>query len=47
MTFTAYIFPKLRSAKDMVRLVSKRPRLGTPFDSKHANRSQTLPESAR
>ena len=28
-----YVFPKLQTAKNVVRQISKKPRFGTPFDS--------------
>ena len=35
MTFIANVFPKLRTAKDVVRLMSKKPRFTTLFDDQH------------
>ena len=47
MTLKVYIFPKLRSAKDVLRQVFKKPRFRKPFDSQDAKGSQTLLESPR
>ena len=38
---------KLQTAKNVVRQMSKTPCLRAPFDSEHAQGSQTLPESVR
>ena len=46
MTPIAYIFLKLKTAKEMVRKMSKKPRFKTPFDSQHPKGSQTLLRSA-
>ena len=46
MTFMAYVFLKLQTAKDFVRPMSKNYSLRTPFDSKHVKESQTLVRSA-
>ena len=46
MTLMAYIYPILRTANDVVRKMSKRPPFRTPFNSQHAQGSQTLPKSA-
>ena len=35
MTFIANVFPKLRTAKDVVRLMSKKPHVTTLFDDQH------------
>ena len=45
MTLIAYVFPKLRIAKDMVREMSKKSRFKRPFDKQHGKRSQTLLKS--
>ena len=42
MTRIAYVFPKLQTAKDVVRLISKRRRTRTPFHIQHVKGSQTL-----
>ena len=47
MTLIVYVFPKLRTEKDVVRKMSKNPRSRAPFDSQHAKVCQTLLESAR
>ena len=47
MTLIAYVFPKLRTANNMVRKMSKNSRFRTPFDKQHGKRSQTLLKSAR
>ena len=46
MTPIAYIFLKLKTAKEMVRKMSKKPRFKTPFDSQHPKGYQTLLRSA-
>ena len=38
----AYTFLKLRTAKDAVRKMSKKPGFRTSFDSQHAKEYQTL-----
>ena len=43
MTRIAYVFPKLQTAKDVVRLIFKR----TPFHIQHVKGSQTLVKYAR
>ena len=45
MTLIAYVFPKLRTAKDVVRRMSKKHRFGISFDSQHVKGSQTLLKS--
>ena len=47
MTLIAYVFPKLQTAKNFLRSMSKKQRLRTPFESQHAKVFQTLLESAR
>ena len=42
MTFIADLFPKLRTAKNVVRYFSKKSRFKGPFDSQHGKRVQTL-----
>ena len=42
MTFIAHLFPKLRTAKNVVRYLSKKPRFKGPFDRQHGKRVQTL-----
>ena len=42
MTFIADLFPKLRTAKNVVRYLSKKPRFQGPFDRQHGKRVQTL-----
>ena len=42
MTFIADLFPKLRTAKNVVRYLSKKPRFKGPFDRQHGKRVQTL-----
>ena len=41
MILIAYVFPKLRTAKEVVRQMSKKPHFTTPFDSQHANGFET------
>ena len=45
ITLVSYVFPKLRTAKDDVRKVSKKPCFRAPFNSQHAKGSQTLMKS--
>ena len=47
MTLIAYVFPKLQTAKDVVREVSKKSCFRRPFNKLHGKRSQTLLKSAR
>ena len=47
MTLTAYVFPKLLAAKNVVRQMSKKPCLRTLLDSQHAKEAQTLTKSAQ
>ena len=42
MTFIADLFPKLRTAKNVVRYLSKKSRVKGPFDWQHGKRVQTL-----
>ena len=42
MTFIAYLFPKLRTPKNVVRYMSKKSRFKGPFDRQHSKRAQTL-----
>ena len=46
MTLIAYVFPKLQTAKDMVRQMSKKPPFRTLFDSQHVKEAQTFMRSA-
>ena len=46
MTLTAYVFPKLQTAKEVVRNMSKMTHFETPFDTRHAKGSQTQLKSA-
>ena len=39
MTLIAYVFPNLETAKEVVNLMSKKPRFRTPFDSQQAEGS--------
>ena len=47
MSLMADIFRKLQSAKNVVRKMSKKPRLRTPFDNQHAKGSRKLTKSAQ
>ena len=42
MNFIADLFRKLRTAKNVVRYLSKKPRFKGPFDRQHGKRVQTL-----
>ena len=42
MTYIADSFPKLRTPKNVVRYLSKKPRFKGPFDRQHGKRVQTL-----
>ena len=42
MTFIADLFPKLRTAKNVVRYLSKKSRFKGTFDRQHGKRVQTL-----
>ena len=41
----ANVFPKLQTFKDLVRPLSKKRRLRTPFENQHPKGSQTLVRS--
>ena len=45
MTLTLYVFPKLATAKDVVREVSKNACFRRPFDKQYVKWSQRLPKS--
>ena len=47
MTLIAYAFPKLQTAKNVVRQMSKGSRFGRPFIKRHGKWSKTLLKSAR
>ena len=47
MTLITYVFQKIRTAKDAVRQMSKKPRFRTLSDSQHVKWSQTLVISVR
>ena len=42
MTLLAYLFPKLRTPKNVVRYMSKKSRFKVLFDRQHGKRVQTL-----
>ena len=42
MMLIAYLFPKLRTAKNVLRYMSKKSRFKGPFDRQHGKRVQTL-----
>ena len=42
MTLLAYLFPKLRTPKNVVRYMSKKSRFKVPFDKQHSKRVQKL-----
>ena len=42
MALIAYLFPKLRTPKNVVRYVSKKSRFKGLFESQHGKRVQTL-----
>ena len=42
MTLVAYLFPKLRTPKNVVRYMSKKSRFKVPFDRQHGKRVQKL-----
>ena len=46
MTLIAYVLPKLRTANYVVRQMSKKTRIRTPFDIEHAKGFQTQLNSA-
>ena len=45
ITLTAYVSPKLLTAKDMVIPMWKKPRFGIPFNIEHVKGSETLMKS--
>ena len=45
MTFIADLFPKLRTAKNVVRYLSKKTCFKGPFDRQHRKRVQSLLQS--
>ena len=47
MIVIANVFPKLEILKILVRQLSKKRRLRTPFDSQHVKMSQILAKSPR
>ena len=47
MTLRADLFPKLRTAQNVVRYMSKKSCLKGPFDRQHGKRAQTLLQSAQ
>ena len=47
MTHIAYVFPKLKTAKGVVRQISKKFPFIRPYDKQHGKRSKTLLKSAR
>ena len=47
MSLIAFVFPRLRTAKDVVRKMVKKPRFRTPFDSQHTKGCQNLLKSGR
>ena len=47
ITLIADVFPKLQTAKELVKPTSKKCHFRTPFHSQHVKASQTLLESAR
>ena len=42
MTLIAYVFPKLPTTKDVLRLMSKCSRLKGPLDRRHGKQAETL-----
>ena len=42
MTLIADLFPKLRTAKNVIRYMSKNSRFQGPFERQHGKRVQTL-----
>ena len=42
MTLVAYLFPKLRTPKNVARYMSKKSRFKVPFDRQHGKRVQKL-----
>ena len=47
LTLRADLIPKLRTAQNVVRYMSKKSCLKGPFDSQHGKRAQTLLQSAQ
>ena len=47
MTLTPYVFPILQTLKHLVRPMSKKHRLRTPFNSQHVKGTQTLVKCTR
>ena len=47
MIFIGYFFPKLQTAKDVVREASKNACFRRPFNKQHVKWSQTLPKSSQ
>ena len=47
MNVITNVFAKLKTAIDLVRQMSEKPCLRTPFDSQHIKGSQTLVKPAR
>ena len=47
MTLIVYVFPKLRTAKDVVTWMYKKSRCRIPFGKQHGQRSKTVLKSAR
>ena len=47
MTLIGYLFPKIRTAKDVVRKVSKNALFRRPLNKQHVKRSETLAKSAQ
>ena len=45
MTQIDYVFPKLPTTKDVLRLMSKRSRLKGPLDRRHGKQAETLIQS--
>ena len=46
MSLIVYVFPKIQTAKEVVRPMSKNPNFSTPFNSQHVKAPQTLVKSA-
>ena len=46
MILKAYVFPKLKTVKDMVRQKFKELRFRAPFDSQHVKASKSIIKSA-
>ena len=45
MIVIAYVFPKFQAAKDLLKPLSWKPRVGASLDSQHVNGCQTLVKS--